>query len=124
MSDLYIDLKDQIDELWARRNELLAIRISPPGPTADDKTEQRQEIDEQVITFLEKITALEQIQDDQKAAQVVVRGVTDAEATAAHDAMIRLSHVIQKEQTFDAIMNDVQGLFAAADTIASTAGTA
>jgi pyruvate dehydrogenase complex dehydrogenase (E1) component len=121
MSDLEIDLAAQIDALWARRRELLALRISPPGPTADDKEKQRQDIDEQVATFLAKITALERIEDDKKASQVVVPALSDEQKTAAEDAMTALNRSLQKVQAFDAIMADVQGLFAAADTVISTA---
>jgi len=121
MSDLNIDLGDQINKLKERRKELLALRVSPPGPTPDDKERQRQEIDEQLVIFLERITALERIQDDLKASQITVKEVTEQEKAETETAMAALSHSIQKEQGFDAIMNGVEGVLDAAETIAATA---
>lgn len=121
MSDLYIDLKDQIEELWERRRELLAIRVSPPGPSANEKQDQRQRIDEEAISILEKITALERIEDDLKASQITVTGLTEDQKAKAERAMAALSQSIQKEQAFDAMMKTVEGLLSAADTINSTA---
>ena len=121
MSDLDIDLSAQIDALKARRKDLLDMRVSPPGPSADDKRIQRQVIDEKAIILLEKITALERIKDDRQSAQIVVRGLTDQERTDAEQAISRLGRVVQKEQAFDALMNAVNGLFRAADTLATTA---
>jgi hypothetical protein len=123
MSDLYIDLEDQINELWDRRRELLAIRVSPPGPTPDDKGRQRIAIDATMVTFLDKITALERMEDDRKASQITVKALTDKQKADAEMAMAALSRSIQKEQGFDAIMNGVQGVLAAADTITQTAKT-
>jgi len=120
MSDLDIDLSAQIDALKERRKELLGIRVSPPGPSADDKRIQRQVIDEKAIILLEKITALERIKDDRQSSQIIVRGLTDQERMDAEQALSRLGRVVQKEQTFDALMNTVNGLLRAADTLATT----
>ncbi|HEY0550450.1 MAG TPA: hypothetical protein VGF13_12680 [Verrucomicrobiae bacterium] len=120
MSDLNIDLKAQIDELKNRRSELLAIREAPPGPTPDEAREQRKTISVKELVLLEKITALERIQDD-LGAQITVTGLTEEQKTKAEKAMTALSKSIQKEQAFDAMMKAVEGLLTAADTIHSTA---
>jgi hypothetical protein len=120
MSDpIAIDLAAQIEELWKRRRELLRIRVSPPGPSADDKRIQRQIIDEQAIILLEKITALERIEDDRQASQIVVAGLTEQDRASAVQAMKALSRAVQQEQAFDALLDSVAALFRAADTLAA-----
>jgi hypothetical protein len=121
MSDLDLDLSSQIDALKERRKELLGMRVSPPGPSADDKRIQRQVIDEKVIILLEKVTVLERIKDDRQSARIAVRGLTDQEKMDVEQAMARLGRVVEKEQTFEALLNAINGLFRAADTLATTA---
>jgi hypothetical protein len=117
MPDLKIDLDEQISQLRSRWDELKELWKDPPGPTADDKTDQTSRIEFWMDRINEKKLSLARIEVDKKAAQVTVRGLTPEEKQRAEDAMANLSLVIKKEQVFNNIVATITTILSSADTV-------
>jgi hypothetical protein len=117
MPDLKIDLDDPISQLRNRWDELKELWIDPPGPTADDKTNQTSRIEFLMDQINEKKLSLARIEADKRAAQVTVRGLTPEEKQQVENALANLNLVIKKEQAFNNIVTTTTTILSSADTV-------
>jgi hypothetical protein len=116
-----MDLDAEINKLQTRCDELNELYPNPPGPTADEKTDQRSKITFWMTQINLKVTALQGIKANKAAAQITVRGLTPAEIDSADQAMAALNKVIQKAQTFNEILTTVTAILNGANTVISAA---
>ncbi len=121
MPDLDIDLGREIAKLKSRRDELDAQEADPPGPSADDKTQQRLRIAKWKPQISEKIAALNTIKTNQAAAVVTVKCLTAAEIASAQAAMAALNIAVQRGQTWTEVVTTMTTIVTAADTVVGTA---
>jgi hypothetical protein len=121
MPDVTIDLKEQIKKLRERWEELDELWVNPPGPSAGDKTDQRERIELWLRRINEKILSLSRIKVNKEAAQVIVRCPTDAEKKQIQDAMADLSKVLQREQAFTELFTTVTTILNSANTVINAA---
>ncbi len=124
MSDIAINLDEKITELEGRREELRDLKINPPGPSPDDKTDQRERINYWIAELDEKINTLKQIKINKSAANVIVRGASDVEKEQFDNAMANLNNQIQRDQVFTNTLQLVQAFLDSADALNGMAGRA
>ncbi len=117
MADLTIDLDREIEVLHKRFRELRKLRIDPPGPSADDKAEQRVQIAFLLAEINNRITILELVSAHRSAAKVVVSRPAREDIDTLQAALRKLHTVISREQTFQQTLETVTGILAAADTV-------
>lgn len=121
MSDISFNLDDQIANIIKRREELNECWIDPPGPTPDEKSVQRDEIEVWRSQLTEERTSLERIRANRDAAEVIVRAPTDAERNRIETALKDLNRVIQRTQTFIKITENVTAILNAIGSIEGVA---
>lgn len=124
MSELTVDLDAEIKKLKTRWDELNKLYPNPPGPTADEKDDQRSQITFWMTQINLKVFALERIRANKAAAQVTVRGLTSEEIDSAEKAMTALNKVIQRAQTFNEILTTVTAILNGANTVIGAASRA
>lgn len=124
MPELTVNLDTEINKLKTRWDELNKLYPNPPGPTADEKTDQRDQITFWMTQINLKVMALERIKANKAAAQVTLRGLTPEEIDSAEKAMSALNKVIQRAQTFNQILTTVTAILNGAYTVISAASRA
>jgi CHASE3 domain sensor protein len=124
MSDLLINLDEEINKLRSRCGELDKLYGDPPGPTQEDIINQMDKIVFWIGEINQKVTALERIKANKAAAQITVRGLTSEEIDRAQKAMSALNKVIQKAQTFNQILTTVTAILNGANTVIGAANRA
>ena len=117
MAELSIDLDEEIEVLHKRYRELRKLRIDPPGPSADDKAEQRVQIAFLLAEINNRIAILELVSAHRSAARVLVSCPTREDIDTMKAALRKLHTVISREQSFQQTLDTVTGILAAADTV-------
>ncbi len=117
MSNLKINLGEEINRLNQLYRDLEILKVDPPGDTADEKSEQR----EKIATWLKKtnaeILSLNRILDDLEASEVTVPDLTSEEYNKINQALLALHKVIQREQTFNEIILTVTAILEGTNTL-------
>lgn len=116
-----LDLENNINNLQDRWNDLRAISAHPPGPSPAEKTQQRREIADQMKQIEIEISALRDIWNNKNASQVVIPNPSPAEVAELTKAEQDLSKVIQQQQAFDEILQQVTTVLNAAGTVINEA---
>jgi CHASE3 domain sensor protein len=117
MPELIIDLEERIKKLKDRCKDLRELMVDPPGPTADEKSEQREQIAEWLSDLNEEKLALKRILDHQEASKVTLQGLNQEEYQKINQALVALSEVIEREQTFNEIILTVTAILEGTNTL-------
>ena len=121
MPSQIIDLEEEINQLHKRWDELNELWVNPPGPSPNDKTNQRNQILLWMSQINEKLVSLGRIKANNKSSKVIVNQLTDDKITSMKSAMVDLSKAIKQEQVFANILGTVTTILTAADTLTNAA---
>ena len=100
MQDFFLDLDREIAELKQRSDELDALWPNPPGPSANDKADQREQIQAAMQEISNRLLTLRTVRLNKAASRVTITALSEQEYNEIQSALADLSRVIQREQTF------------------------
>jgi hypothetical protein len=120
MAKMDVDLDKVSAALDRRWEELSDMAVSPPGPGALDKMEQRQRIHLWQADIVARQSILDQIKLENGAAAVVISGISAAEKDRIQEAVDKVSDAIKAGTAFKNVVTAVGQLLQAADKIVAS----
>jgi len=124
MQDFFLDLDREIAELKQRSDELDALWPNPPGPSANDKADQREQIQAAMQEISNRLLTLRTVRLNKAASRVTITALSEQEYNEIQSALADLSRVIQREQTFAQSLETITAVLNGAGKVAAKAEAA